>query len=89
MGSRSDYEAMAAEAGFALRRYDDISRNVHRTWAICLRRTMARLFTDRELRRLVLSQTTRNRLFLLSLPRLLWALRSGAMRYGVFVWEKG
>jgi tocopherol O-methyltransferase len=88
MGSRSEYEAMAAEAGFTLCRYDDISRNVHRTWAICLRRTLARLFTDRDLRRLVLSQTTRNRLFLLSLPRLLWALRSGAMRYGVFVWEK-
>jgi tocopherol O-methyltransferase len=88
MGSRSEYERMAAEAGFTLRRYDDISGNVWRTWAICLRRTVARFFTDRDLRRLILSQTTRNRSFLLSLPRLLWALRSGAMRYGVFVWEK-
>lgn len=89
MGSRSEYEAMAEEAGFSLLRYDDISRNVWRTWAICLRRTVARFFTDRDLRRLILSQTTRNRSFLLSLPRLLWALRGGAMRYGVFVWEKG
>ena len=88
MGSRSDYEAMAAEAGFSLAGYDDISRNVARTWAICLRRTVGRSFTDRYLRRLILSQTTRNRSFLLSLPRLLWALRNGAMRYGVFVWEK-
>jgi tocopherol O-methyltransferase len=88
MGSRSDYEKMAAEAGFSLLGYDDISRDVSRTWAICLRRTAARFFTDPALRRLVLSQTTRNRSFLLSLPRLLWALRSGAMRYGVFVWQK-
>lgn len=88
MGSRSDYEAMAAEAGLALAGYGDISRNVSRTWAICLRRTVGRFFTDRDLRRLILGQTTRNRSFLLSLPRLLWALRSGAMRYGVFVWEK-
>jgi tocopherol O-methyltransferase len=88
MGSRSGYEVMAEEAGFSLLRYDDISGNVWRTWAICLRRTVGRFFTDRDLRRLILSQTTRNRSFLLSLPRLLWALRGGAMRYGVFVWEK-
>jgi tocopherol O-methyltransferase len=88
MGSRSEYEDMAAGAGFRLVRYDDISRNVRRTWAICLRRTLARLFTDRDLRRLVLSKATRNRSFLLSLPRLWWALSNGAMRYGVFVWEK-
>jgi tocopherol O-methyltransferase len=88
MGSRSEYEAMAAEAGLSLLGYDDVSRNVRRTWSICLRRTVARFFTDRALRRLILSQTTRNRSFILSLPRLLWALRSGAMRYGVFVWEK-
>jgi tocopherol O-methyltransferase len=88
MGSRSEYEAMAAEAGFSLLGYDDISRNVRRTWAICLRRTVRRFFTDRDLRRLILSQTTRNRSFLLSLPRLLWALRTGVMRYGIFVWEK-
>ena len=88
MGSRSEYEAMAAEAGFSFAGYDDISRNVSRTWAICLRRTVGRVFTDSDLRRLILSQTTRNRSFLFSLPRLLWALRSGAMRYGVFAWEK-
>jgi tocopherol O-methyltransferase len=89
MGSRSEYEAMAAAAGFTLLGYDDISRNVRKTWAICMRRTAARFFTDRALRRLIVSQATRNRSFLLSLPRLWWALGSGAMRYGVFVWEKG
>jgi tocopherol O-methyltransferase len=88
MGSRSEYEAMAAAASFSLLRYDDISANVRRTWAICMRRTIGRFFTDRALRRLIVSQTTRNRSFLLSLPRLWWALGNGAMRYGVFVWEK-
>jgi tocopherol O-methyltransferase len=88
MGSRTEYEAMAAAAGFALLGYDDISGNVRRTWAICLRRTIGRFFTDPALRRLIVSQTTRNRSFLLSLPRLWWALGNGAMRYGVFVWEK-
>jgi tocopherol O-methyltransferase len=88
MGSRADYEALAAEAGFRLVGYDDISREVRRTWTICLRRFAASLFTDPEIRRLALSRATQNREFVLSLPRLILALRGGAMRYGVFVWEK-
>jgi len=88
MGSRADYEVMAAAAGFRAAGYDDVSRNVRKTWSICLRRLMGRMVTDPELRRLATSSATRSRDFMLSLPRLMWALRSGAMRYGVFVWEK-
>lgn len=88
MGSRADYEALAATAGFRLSGYDDISRNVRKTWGICLRRLLGKMVTDPELRRLAASSATRSRDFILSLPRLIWALRSGAMRYGVFVWEK-
>ncbi|MDB5691931.1 MAG: methyltransferase, cyclopropane fatty acid synthase [Alphaproteobacteria bacterium] len=88
MGSRSEYEEMAEANGFSLLGYDDISRNVRRTWVVCLRRTLGRLVADPALRRLALSRSTDNRSFLLSLPRLLLALRTGAMRYGVFVWEK-
>jgi tocopherol O-methyltransferase len=47
-----------------------------------------RLVTDREVRRLVTSPAVRSRDFLLSLPRLLVALRTGAMRYGVLVWDR-
>ncbi|HEY6816098.1 MAG TPA: methyltransferase domain-containing protein [Croceibacterium sp.] len=88
MGSRSDYEALAAAAGFRLLGYDDISREVRRTWTICLSRLAGRLLTDREVRRLALSRATQSRDFILSLPRLILALRGGAMRYGVFVWER-
>ncbi|MBW8783853.1 MAG: class I SAM-dependent methyltransferase [Novosphingobium sp.] len=88
MGSRADYEGLAARAGLRLVRYDDISRNVRRTWSICLRRLLGGLFGDRDIRRLALSPATRNRNFILSLPRLIIALRTGAMHYGVFVWDK-
>jgi tocopherol O-methyltransferase len=88
MGSRADYEALAKEAGFRLLGYDDISREVRRTWTICLRRLAGHFVTDSQIRRLALSRATRNREFILSLPRLILALRSGAMRYGVFAWEK-
>lgn len=88
MGSRADYESLATAAGFRPARYDDISRNVRKTWSICLRRLLGKVATDAELRRLALSSATRSRDFILSLPRLMLALRTGAMRYGVFVWEK-
>ena len=88
MGSRADYEALAAAAGFRLAGYDDISRNVRRTWSICLRRLLGKVVTDPGLRRLAMSSATRSRDFILSLPRLILALRTGAMRYGVFVWDK-
>ena len=88
MGSRADYVALADEAGFVLESYEDISRNVRRTWAICLGRFAGRMVTDAEIRRLALDAATRNRSFILSLPRLIVALRTGAMRYGVFVWTK-
>ena len=88
MGSRADYEAMAAEAGFLPSGYQDISRNVRRTWSICARRLAARLVTDRRIRRLALSAATRDRVFLLSIARLMLALRNGAMRYGIFAWDK-
>lgn len=88
MGTREEYEALAAAAGLRLLGFDDISRQVRQTWSICLRRTLGKLVTDRAFRRLALARTTQNRSFLLSLPRLMIALRTGAMRYGVFVWEK-
>jgi tocopherol O-methyltransferase len=88
MGSREEYEALARDAGFAPLGFEDISRAVRKTWSICARRVAARLLTDRDLRRLALSRSTKNRAFLLSLPRLMLALRTGAMRYGVFAWEK-
>lgn len=88
MGSRSDYAAMAHEKGFISCGYEDISRQVRRTWSICARRFLGRLFTDPGYIRLVASARTRNRIFALSLPRLILAYRTGAMRYGVFTFVK-
>ena len=88
MGAREDYEALAGAAGFLPLRYDDISRQVRRTWSICAGRAARRLATDRAFRRFAFARTTKNRSFMLSVPRLMIALKTGAMRYGIFVWEK-
>jgi tocopherol O-methyltransferase len=44
------------------------------------------LLVDRETRRLTLG--ARNRIFVLSFPRLILAYRTGAMRYGIFTLSK-
>lgn len=88
LGSRRDYEALARRAGFDPVSFDDISAQVRRTWAICGGRLARRLMLDRRYQRMVMTATPANRVFLLSIPRLWWALRSGAMIYGVFVWRK-
>jgi tocopherol O-methyltransferase len=88
MGTREDYEAMAAAAGLEPVRFDEIGRQVRRTWSICGRRLAWKLIADRQLRRTARHAGALNLSFLLSIPRLMLALRTGAMRYGVFVWCK-
>jgi tocopherol O-methyltransferase len=86
MGTREEYEAMATAAGFTIAGYEDVSRRVARTWTICALRLLKALLVDSETRRLALG--ARNRIFVLSIPRLILAYRTGAMRYGVFTLQK-
>lgn len=86
MGSREEYEAMATAAGFTVTGYEDVSRRVARTWMICAGRLVKALLVDRETRSLALG--ARNRVFVLSIPRLILAYRTGAMRYGIFTLTK-
>lgn len=87
LGTRGEYEAWAAAAGFRTVGYEDLSREVRRTWSIVTRRVAGRVLTTARYRRLLTSRATRNRSFALSLPRLILAYRTGAMRYGVFTFE--
>lgn len=88
LASRTGLERLAALASLDLVSHEDISRQVHRTWALVAQRIVAKFCTSRYYRRLAFDSSLRNRPFLLSVPRLWLALRTGAMRYGVFVWQK-
>jgi len=85
MCTAREYTAMAADAGFTCLRYEDISAAVARTWSICLARFIRTMLIDPDSRRWVLA--ARNRLFALSVPRLILAYKTGAMRYGIFTLE--
>ena len=84
LAGRKEYEAWLAEAGFGLVSFEDLSREVRATWSVCIRRTLRRLFRDRETRRYLLDPTATERAFGLALLRIWLAYRTGALRYGLF-----
>ncbi len=88
MGTRGEYEQWASDAGFRLLNYQDISRQVRRTWSIVTRRVLGKLVTTRRYRAYLFGGDNRHRQFAFSLPRLILAYRMGAMRYGVFTFER-
>lgn len=88
MGDQAEYESWLRRAGFDLLGLDDISHAVARTWAICLRRLAAKLAGERRYRRMLLDRAAGNRVFVLTMVRLLVAYRTGSMRYCVLTARK-
>ena len=88
IGDEADYRRLAEHAGFTVLGMDDISRQVRRTWSVCLQRLALKLVTDRRYLRFLLDRSARNRVFLLTLVRMVVAYRTGALRYGLFVFAK-
>jgi tocopherol O-methyltransferase len=76
------------EAGLTLLTHDDLSRQVARTWWIILRRVIGKVLTDDRYRRYLLDGHQHDRVFALTIPRLLAAYGVGALRYGLFVAQK-
>jgi tocopherol O-methyltransferase len=85
MGTERDYRALAEGAGFEVTGFEDLSQNVRRTWTLCARRLAGKLVTDRSYRGFLLDPRSRNRVFALTLVRLVLAYRTGSMRYGLML----
>ena len=84
MMSEREHRALFAAAGFDVVAVEDLSTRVARTWSICLRTIARRLVTDRRYRRYLLDRRMDQRVFLLTMLRILAAYRTGAMRYLIF-----
>jgi tocopherol O-methyltransferase len=84
LGTRREYADDIEEAGLRLDAYEDITRRVRKTWVICARRLLGRLLGDRRYRRFLFDRAQPNRVFALTLIRLLLAFYSGALRYCIF-----
>ena len=68
--------------------FEDLSDRVRRTWAICLRRILLGLIIRPQYIRFLLDYQRRDRIFLLTIPRLLLAFATGSFRYGLFTAHK-
>jgi tocopherol O-methyltransferase len=88
MGDEADYRSLAAKAGFQVVEVEDLSRNVSRTWAICIRRLAGRLLTQPRYLRFLLDSSAADRIFALTMLRILVAYRTRSMRYCLLVFRR-
>jgi tocopherol O-methyltransferase len=88
MGDEADYCRLAEQAGFRLADVEDLSDRVQRTWWICASRVFGKLATQPRYIRFLLDRTATNRIFALTLVRIIIAYRTRAMRYCVFSFHK-
>ena len=75
MGDEADYLRVARAAGFTPVGTEDLSRQVRRTWTICAARLAGKVATQPRYARYLMDRTAANRIFALTLARLVWPIR--------------
>ena len=88
MGSQAEYTALIRASDLEILLFEDWSRQVRKTWIICARRLGFKLLTSLKYWGALFDRTNSNRVFALTLVRLLMAYYVGAMRYGFIVIRK-
>lgn len=88
MGTVADYRSLGEQHGFELQRFQDITRGVTRTWPAIIQRFVGKLMTNVQYAKFLLNRHARNRVFALTIFRIWFAYKTGAMRYGVFTFVK-
>jgi tocopherol O-methyltransferase len=88
LGTAADYETLAGAAGFALERFEDLTRWVQPTWPTMVWRFLVTLFSQPAYVRFLFNGHSRNRVFALTILRIWLAYRCGAMRYGIFTFHR-
>jgi cyclopropane fatty-acyl-phospholipid synthase-like methyltransferase len=88
MGSDEEYKLMIERAGLRLERFEELGKRVRKTWWICARRLLGRLCTSPRYMKALFDSSNGNRVFAITLFRILTAYYTGAMQYGLFVMQK-
>ncbi len=83
MGDEADYRRMIAANGFELLRFEDVTSQVRRTWTLSAS-GMLRYAATHPRALAFLASGARNRVFALTVLRIMLAYRLGVMRYGIF-----
>jgi tocopherol O-methyltransferase len=82
LATAAEIESAMAAAGLEVKRFEDLSHRVRRTWSVAGLHVLRRLIGDPEARRFVAAGG--EAVFVRSVARIWVAYRVGAMRYGVF-----
>lgn len=88
LGSESDYRRLAAEAGFTVESFRDVTRGISRTWPKIAQVFLGYILQHPGSLRVVMDPRRSNAVFALTAIRLWIAFRTRALRYGIFVFCK-
>lgn len=88
LASASEYEDMLRGAGLHDVGFEELTRNVKRTWSVCALRCLTRISTHPFLRQRLFDPEFGNRIFAKTVLRIWLAYQTGSMRYGVFTARK-
>jgi tocopherol O-methyltransferase len=88
LATETDYCSLLEAIGFEIDDFEDVSRQVRRTWSICIIRALKAVSHDQKYRRFLLDSKMRNRGFFIAMFRILLAYVIGTMRYGIFAAHK-
>lgn len=88
MASAREYEEMLASAGFGDLEFEDLTRQVKKTWRVCALRCLTRISSHQFLRQRFFDSTFANRVFAKTVLRIWLAYTLGSMRYGIFSGRK-
>jgi tocopherol O-methyltransferase len=83
MGTAAEYHRLARNAGLVPICFQDVSRQVKRTWPICAGRVMRGLLREPSYRKFLLHGQTPSKIFALTIMRIWLAYELGSLRYGI------
>ena len=83
MGSAAEYDRLARSAGLLPVNFQDVSKQVKRTWPVCAGRALKGLIRWPSYRQFLLHGRSSHKIFALTLFRIWLAYELGCMRYGI------
>lgn len=85
MGTMEEYKELMKNAGFQNVYFEDLSKQVKKTWSICLQRVFKAFFNHLSFLKFVFKSESENKIFIKTIFRIWLAYQLGSMQYGLFI----
>ncbi len=84
----AELQGLAKAAGLRVSKFNEIGPHVRKTWRIITARLIGKLFTQREYRAFLVRNLKSDRIFALTIARMIAAYATGSLGYGLLSVEK-